>query len=72
MNPDDIPLSFSEVDCDGSACGSDRELGLHIHPPQTGMPAFGRVIVREGQITGHGTAEGITRLIMINEEEINP
>lgn len=41
-----------EVDCDGSACGSGRDVGRHIHPPQAGGPALGRVIVRDHQWVG--------------------
>ena len=49
MNPDNFPLSAFEVDCDGSACGSGRDVGRHIHPPQDGNAALGRVIVRDHQ-----------------------
>lgn len=63
MNPDDFPLSMFEVDCDGSACGSGPSAGRHIHPPQNGRPAFGRVTVRDHRRTGYGPAEGNTRLV---------
>lgn len=63
MNLDDFPLSAFEVDCDGSACGSGRTVGQHVHPPQDGRPTVGRVMVREHERVGYGPAEGITRLI---------
>jgi hypothetical protein len=63
MNPDDFPLSGFEVDCDGSACGSGRDVGWHVHPPQDGLPAFGRVAVRDHRRVSYGPAEGITRLL---------
>lgn len=64
MNPDEFSLSIFEVDCDGSACGSGPKVGPHIHPPQWGQPAFGRVTVRNHERTGYAKAEGITRLQM--------
>jgi len=64
MNPDDFPLSVFEVDCDGSACGSSRHVGRHVHPPQDGHAAWGRVVVRAQRRTGYGPAEGITRPVM--------
>lgn len=63
MNPDQFPLSMFEVDCDGSACGSGRGAGRHVHPPQDGSPAVSRVIVRDHCRIGYGPAEGITRLL---------
>ena len=63
MNPDDFPLSVFEVDCDGSACGS-RPAGLHVHPPQTGLPATARVVVREWKRVRYEPAQGITRLVV--------
>jgi hypothetical protein len=68
MNADDIPLSNLEVDCDGSACGSGRDVGRHVHPPQHGIPAFGhpafgRVVVRNHERIRYERAEGITRLV---------
>lgn len=62
MNPDDIPLSFFEVDCDGSACGSEAD--PHVHPAQHAHFPLGRVKVRNGKRVGYGDAEGITRLVM--------
>ena len=47
MNLDDLPLSMFEVDCDGSACGSGRDAGQHVHPPQLYGPAIARVVVRD-------------------------
>lgn len=47
MNLDQFPLDMFEVDCDGSACGSDT--GLHVHGPQFTGPAICRVVVREGR-----------------------
>jgi hypothetical protein len=64
MDPDQFPLSKFEVDCDGSACGSGRAAGLHIHPPQDGLPAWCRVVVRNHERVSYGPAEGITRLVM--------
>ena len=64
---DDLPLSWFEVDCDGSACGSPRGAGLHVHAPQDGISVHGpgwRVIMRDGRRTGYADAEGITRLVM--------
>jgi hypothetical protein len=63
VNPDNFSLSLFEVDCDGSACGSGRLAGRHVHPPQHGNPAFGRVIVRDHQRVSYGPATGITRLV---------
>ncbi len=63
MNCDDIPLSAFEVDCDGSACGSGRAVGLHVHPPQDGAPAISRVVVRNHERVRYERAEGITRLV---------
>ena len=63
MNLDHFPLSAFEVVCDGSACGSGRDVGRHIHPPQDGLPALGRVIVRDHQRVSYGPAKGITRLL---------
>ena len=64
MDPDQFPLGSFEVDCDGSACGSGRDAGRHIHPPQDGRSAFGRVVVRNHERISYGPAEGITRLVM--------
>jgi hypothetical protein len=67
LNPDGFSLSMFEVDCDGSACGSGPAPGLHVHPPQGGWPAIGRVTVRDGQRAGYSGAQGITRLVMPGE-----
>jgi hypothetical protein len=64
MNPDQFPLSCFEVVCDGSACGSGNT-GPHIHPPQDGLPAVGRVRVEDGQRAGYEKATGLTRLEML-------
>lgn len=64
MDPDDFPLSALEVDCDGSACGSGRAAGLHVHPPQDGAPAFGRVVVRDHDRVRYEPAQGVTRLVL--------
>ena len=69
MNPDDFPLDVFEVDCDGSACGSGRDVGRHIHPPQNGRSAVGRVVVRNHKRVSYGEAEGITRLVMTGIQE---
>lgn len=61
MDLDEMPLSAFEVDCDGSACGSGGT-GLHVHPPQNGLPGIARVIVRNGERKGYEGAQGITRL----------
>ncbi|SET50239.1 hypothetical protein [Nonomuraea wenchangensis] len=53
MNPFDpglIPLSYFEVECDGSACGSGP-VGWHTHPEQRGREPLGRVRVTEGRRT---------------------
>lgn len=63
MDLDQFPLRMFEVDCDGSACGSVREVARHIHPPQDGRPALARAVVRDGRRAGYGQAEGITRLV---------
>ena len=63
MDFDQFPLSFFEVDCDGSACGSSGA-GPHVHPPQDGLAALSRVVVRDGERVGYRAAEGNTRLIM--------
>jgi hypothetical protein len=59
------PLSWFEVDCDGSACGSGN-VQLHVHPVQRPLfigPDLGvRVTVRNGERTAYSKAEGITRL----------
>jgi hypothetical protein len=49
MNLDRFPLSMFEVDCDGSACGSGRHAGVHVHRPQWTAPALCRVVVRAGR-----------------------
>ena len=49
MNLDQFPLGHFEVDCDGSACGSGRSVGIHVHGPQFAAPAICRVVVRDGQ-----------------------
>lgn len=64
---DTWPLSWFEVDCDGSACGSGPECGRHVHPPQDGGKALGRVTVRGNERAGYSKAEGITRLVMLAE-----
>lgn len=61
MDLDQFPLSSFEVDCDGSACGSG-DCAPHAHPPQDGLPAVARVIVRDGQRVSYGEASGINRL----------
>jgi hypothetical protein len=63
VNPDQFPLSAFEVDCDGSACGSGRDVGRHVHPPQDGLPAISRVVVRNHERVRYEHAEGITRLV---------
>ena len=68
MNPDDFPLGAFEVDCDGSACGSGRDVARHIHPPQGGGDgAIGRVVVRDHERISYGPADGVTRLVMFEE-----
>lgn len=62
MDPNDFFLAWFEVDCDGSACGSENVPG-HVHPPQHGHRAIGRVTVRNGTRTGYTDALGITRLV---------
>jgi hypothetical protein len=62
VNLNQFPLSDFEVDCDGSACGSGRTAGPHVHPPQGGI-AIARVMVRENTRLCYRPAEGITRLI---------
>jgi hypothetical protein len=47
MDYGQFPLGMFEVDCDGSACGSNA--GLHVHSPQDGSPAMARVVVRDGR-----------------------
>jgi hypothetical protein len=64
MDPDQFPLSIYEVDCDGSACGSGRAAGPHVHPPQYTWPAWGRVVVRSNVRVSYGPAAGITRLTL--------
>jgi hypothetical protein len=49
-DPDDIPLSYFEVECDGSACGSGP-VGWHVHPEQHGRKPLGRVRVSDGTRT---------------------
>jgi hypothetical protein len=66
MNEDDIPLSMFEVDCDGSACGS-ANVAVHVHPPQNGCQAFARVVVRDGRRISYTEAQGITRLVMLED-----
>jgi hypothetical protein len=65
---DNWPLSWFEVSCDGSACGSPG-CGRHVHPPQHSLflgPAIGvRVTVRDGERVSYAKAEGITRLLML-------
>jgi hypothetical protein len=46
-DPDDIPLSYFEVECDGSACGSGP-VGWHAHAEQHGQEPLGRVRVSNG------------------------
>ncbi|GAB6901908.1 hypothetical protein JCM9957A_49980 [Kineosporia succinea] len=48
MDYADISLSYFEVDCDGSACGSGN-VGEHLHPAQFGAPPIARVIFRKGE-----------------------
>jgi hypothetical protein len=62
MNLDDMPLSVFEVDCDGSACGSGRDAGNHIHPAQSHATAIARVVVRDNERIRYEAAQGITRL----------
>lgn len=62
MNLGDFPLSLFEVDCDGSACGSGDVPG-HVHAPQHGVRAVGRVVVRDSRRISYGPAEGIMRLV---------
>lgn len=54
MNWDDMPLSMFEVDCDGTACGSGKSVGLHDHPRQDGGVAVGRVVFRDGRRVRYG------------------
>ena len=61
MDFDQYPLSYFEVDCDGSACGSG-DCGPHVHPPQNGQPAIARVRVRASEREGYEPPTGITRL----------
>jgi hypothetical protein len=49
MELDQFPLAMFEVDCDGSACGSNRSYGRHIHPPQDGGTPLCRVRIVEGE-----------------------
>jgi hypothetical protein len=63
MDLNQFPLSAFEVDCDGSACGSGHAAGLHVHPPQDGVPAIARVVVRENTRLCYRPAEDITRLV---------
>ena len=56
MDFDEYPLSWFEVDCDGSACGSG-DCGAHVHAPQHGQPAIARVRVRHGQREGYSAPE---------------
>lgn len=69
MDLDQFPLSAFEVDCDGSACGSGRNVGRHVHPPQGlgGEGAVGRVVVRDNKRVSYGPADGVTRLVMFEE-----
>jgi hypothetical protein len=59
------PLSWFEVNCDGSACGSGN-VQVHVHPVQRHLfPGAGtgtRVTVRNGHRVSYSKAEGITRL----------
>ena len=48
FDPDLIPLSYFEVECDGSACGSGP-VGWHVHPEQHGREPVGRVRVTKGE-----------------------
>ncbi|MER7361893.1 hypothetical protein [Nonomuraea wenchangensis] len=50
FDPDLIPLSYFEVECDGSACGTGP-VGWHVHPEQHGREPLGRVRVTEGRRT---------------------
>jgi hypothetical protein len=63
MNWDQFPLSFFEVDCDGSACGSGPDCGPHVHPRQDGRLAFARVVVRNSERISYKKAEGNMRLL---------
>ena len=47
MDLDQFELGLFEVDCDGSACGSPRSLGRHIHPQQYGEEPICRVRITE-------------------------
>jgi len=62
------PLSWFEVNCDGSACGSGN-VQVHVHPVQQHLFLGGdigvRVTVRNGQRTAYSKAEGITRLVYL-------
>jgi hypothetical protein len=64
MNPDQFPLSMFEVDCDGTACGSGRHVGGHVHPPQYGE-ALARVIVRNHERVRYEDAQGTAGLISL-------
>ena len=47
MDFDRFPLSMFEVDCDGSACGSN--VGRHMHPCQTGDEPICRVRIENNR-----------------------
>lgn len=70
MDMSEWPLSWFEVNCDGSACGSGNT-PLHVHPVQRRLflgPDLGvRVTVRNGQRTAYSKAEGILRLEYLEE-----
>jgi hypothetical protein len=70
MDMSDWPLSWFEVNCDGSACGSGN-VPLHVHPPQRalflGTAAVARVTVRNGQRTAYSAARGTARLEYLEE-----
>lgn len=63
------PLSWFEVNCDGSACGSG-DVQVHVHPVQRhlfpGSEPGVRVTVRNGQRVSYSKAEGIGRVIYLD------
>jgi hypothetical protein len=65
MDPDKLPLSMFEVDCDGSACGGT---GRHVHPPQSGTADL-RVTVRKGKREKYEPAQGNRGLVIIESAD---